>query len=199
MNSIEAILINCFIGLMLFILWAWDLPQRSLLNRLVIKLRWPVQRLGLWHSWQMFSPDPLIDNCRLQFRIRLADGSVIAVEPEYLRYPEAQRHPVHQRWAKIKISLLRAENRPLRASMCKYVAAEFLAQFAAEAQQLDKRPVEVQIVRWRQRIVPLEAKEKARDEPYKPRIIYTQPIGPARPSDTAARHVEPAQPNLCRE
>jgi hypothetical protein len=179
MNTLETLLINGFIALMLFFLWAWDLPPRSLLNRLVIKLKWPIQRLSLFHTWQMFSPDPVIDNYRLQFKLRLANGSVVAIEPEYFRYPAAQRQPVRYRWTKIKLTLLRVEAVPLRASMCKYVAADFLAQLAAEARQPDKMPVEVQIIRWRQRIVPLEAKATASGEPYKCRIIYTQPINPA--------------------
>jgi hypothetical protein len=189
MNSIEAILIDCFIALMLFILWAWDLPERSLLNRLAIKLKWPIQRLGLVHSWRLFSPDPATDNYRLQFNLRLADGSVIAIEPEYFRFPEIQRQPVRYRWTKMKNNLLQAESAPLRASVCKYVAAEFQAQSA-------QQPMEVQLVRWRQSIAPFGAKEIESCEPYKRRIIYTQPINPAA---TTVREVEPVQLNLCKE
>jgi hypothetical protein len=193
MNSIEALLIDCFIALMLFILWAWDLPEGSLLNRLVIKLRWPIQRLALVHGWKMFSPDPVSDNYRLQFRLRLNDGSIVTIEPEYFRFPEAQRQPVRYRWTKIKTSLQRAESAPLRASMCKYIAAEFLTQHP------DKKPVEVELVRWRQSIAPLEARETAMCEPYKRRIIYTQPISPVTLAATPARDVEPTQMSLCRE
>src|SRR5262245_4129165 len=109
MNTIEAILIDCFIALMLFILWAWDLPPESRAHRLALKLRRPVLRLGLYHSWRLFSPDPKSDNYRLQFRLRLADGSVVAIEPDYLRYPGSQRQPVRYRWTKIKGSLLQPE------------------------------------------------------------------------------------------
>ena len=190
MNSIETLLTDGFIALMLFILWAWDLPSDSLFNRLVIKLKWPIVRLGLFHRWQMFSPDPSIDNYRLQFKLRLADGSVVAIEPEYLRFPEAQRQLVPYRWTKIKTALLWPEADPLRASMCKYVAAEFLAQFPAEAQP-EKSPVEVQMVRWRQRIAPLESIETASGEPYKRLIIFTQPIRPATLAAGATHNVEP--------
>lgn len=141
MNSIEPFLINCFIALMLFILWAWDLPERSWLNRLVIKLQWPIEWLGLFHSWRMFSPDPTLDNYRLQFRLRLADGAVVAIEPEYFRFPAAQRQPICYPWTKLKMSLLEMESGPLRTSVCKYIAAEF------RAQQPDKQPAEVQLVR----------------------------------------------------
>jgi hypothetical protein len=199
MNSIELPLTNCFIGLMLFILWAWDLPERNLLNRLVLTLKWPIRRLGLGHGWQMFSPDPVIDNCRLQFKLRLADGSIVAIEPEYLRYPLAQRQHAHYRWAEIKIALVQAGSDSLRASMCKYIAAGFLAQFAAEEQRLNKCPVEVQLVRWRQRIAPLEAKETASRDLYKQRVIYTQPISPAPLVATAVREGEPVRLNLCAE
>jgi hypothetical protein len=199
MSSIETLLIDCFIGLMLFILWAWDLPPHSPLNRLVIKLKGPIQRLGLVHGWRLFSPDPATDNYRLQFVLRLADGSVVAIEPEYFRFPEVQHQPVLYRWTKIKITLLRVESAPLRASMCKYVAAEFLAQFAAVARTPDKRPVEVQLVRWRQSIPPLGAKATEGCEPYKRRVIYTQPISPAPLFATAARAAELVRLGICRE
>jgi hypothetical protein len=195
MNSIETILTDCFIALMLFILWAWDLPERSLLNRLAVKSKWPIQRLGLVHGWRLFSPDPATDNYRLQFKLRLADGSVVAIEPEYFRFPEVQRQPVRYRWTKMKNTLLRAESAPLRASVCKYVAAEFQAQSANKAQQ----PVEVQLVRWRQCIAPFGAKEIESCEPYKRRIIYTQPINPTAPAAIAGHDVEPVQMNFCRE
>jgi hypothetical protein len=176
MNLFVSLLTDFFIVFMLFILWAWDLPQGSRLNRLAFKFRWVVERLGLFHGWQLFSPDPKTDNYRLQFKLRLADDSIITIEPEYLRYPDVQRQPVRYRWTKIKSALLRADAISLRTSVCKYAAAEFMAQHAPEAQQSDKRPVEVQIVRWRQPIVPLESKETAGCQPYKQRIIYTQTI-----------------------
>jgi hypothetical protein len=190
MNSIEPLLINCFIALMLFILWSWDLPEHSRLNRWAVKLQWPIERLGLFHSWRMFSPDPTLDNFRLQFQLRLADGSVVAIEPEYFRFPAAQQGPVCYRWTKIKLALLWLDSSPLRASVCKYVAAEFLAK----ARQPDKRPVEVQLVRWRQPIAPFAAKEASSPAPYKRRIIYTQPISPA----TTTRAVEPAPLSIAK-
>jgi hypothetical protein len=195
MDSIERILTDLFIALMLFILWAWDLPRQSLLNRLAMKLRWPIQRLGLFHGWQLFSPDPSIDNYRLQFKLNFADGSVVTIEPEYLRHPREQLQRVRYRWTKIKGSLLRVESGPLRASMCKYVAAEYLGQFAIEARH-DKCPVEVQIVRWRQRIGPLEAGDSASCEPYKFRIIHTQPISQAPRAAAPVRSVKPFRLSL---
>lgn len=199
MDAIEMLVTDSFIVLMLFILWAWDLPERCLSNRLVMKLRWPIERLGLFHSWRLFSPDPSIDNYRLQFRIRLADGSVVTIEPEYLRYPGRQRQPVRYRWSKIKNSLLRAENLPLRASVCKYVAAEYLAQSAAEARAPYKSPVQVQLVRWRQPIAPWTAPASASDEPYRQKIIHTQLLTPGPVAAAATGDVEPLRPALCIE
>lgn len=191
-------LINGFIALMLLILWAWDLPERSPLNRLMLKLRGPIQRLGLAHSWRMFGPNPAQDNYRLQFKLTLADGSVVLLEPEYLRAPCEQRQPVQYRWLKLKRSLLRPYATPLRASVCKYVAAAYLARLAVEAVP-DKRPVEVQLIRLRQPIALLAAKETASPEPYKRRAIHTQPLGPASLTAAAPRAAEPAQPRLCME
>ncbi|MEP7343270.1 MAG: hypothetical protein ABI977_36425 [Acidobacteriota bacterium] len=198
MDSIGMLLINGFIALMLLILWAWDLPERGLLNRLVFKLRLPIQRLGLAHTWCMFAPNPAQDNYRLQFKLSLADGSIVLLEPEYFRAPREQLQPVQYRWLKLKRSLLRPNATPLRASVCKYVAAAYLARLAVEAAP-DKRPVEVQLIRLRQPIAPLAAKDTASPEPYKRGVIHTQTLGPATWTATAARAAEPAQPRLCPE
>lgn len=179
METIETLLINGFIALMLFILWAWDLPPESRMNRLAMKLRLPVQRLGLFHSWRLFSPDPKRDNYRLQFKLYLADGSVVAIEPEYLRYPCVQRQSVPYRWTKMKGALLQPDAVMLRTSVCKYVAAEYVAQLAPEARLRDKQPVKVEMVRWRQSIAPFGGGEEMACEPYKRRVIYTQMIHPA--------------------
>lgn len=196
MNTLGTLLINGFIALMLFILWAWDLPARSLLNRLVVKLRRPILWCGLWHGWQMFAPDPIIDNCRLQFEIRLADGSIVFVEPNYLRFPDARRRG-HYRWTEIKIALVQENGDPLRASMCKYVAAQFWAQFIDEATRAAKCPVEVRLVRFRQRIPPLEATGAESGAPYKRRTIYTQAITLALPPAISAQNDDGARLRLC--
>lgn len=188
------LLIDGFIALMLFILWSWDLPERNLLNRLVFKLKWPIQRLGLFHTWRLFSPNPSTSNYRLQFKLRLADGAVVALEPEYFRYPQQQRQPVSYRWKKLKRALLGDQALPLRISVCQYVAAEY-----ATSAPPDQYPVEVQLVRWRQPILPLAAPATARCEPYKCRVLHTQPVNPALPPASASRVAEPVPSTLCLE
>ena len=196
MNFIETWLINGFIALMLFILWAWDLPEQSRLRRLAYQLRWPILRLGLQHSWQLFSPDPPCDNYRLQFRLRLADGSLVAIEPDALRASSTQPPPVQYRWSKLKRTLLRTTaDDPLRGSLCRYIAAEFQAAHP----QPEQRPLEVQLLRWRQPIAPLAAQGTVRVAPYKCRVMHTQPLS-APPAATGADDASEAVPlHLCLE
>ncbi len=194
MNFIETWLINGFIALMLFLLWAWDLPERSLLHRLAFKLRWLMLRLGLFHSWRLFSPDPPTDNCRLQFRLRLADGSLVAIEPAYFRNAPSLHPLVQYRWLKLKRALLRTGAEPLRASMCKYIAAAYTV-----AAPPDKRPVEVQLIRWRQPIIPLADKATAGCAPYKCRILHTQPLDPLPAAIPVGRATKPLQLSFCPE
>ncbi len=198
MDLIETLLINGFIALMLLILWAWDLPERSLLNRLLSKQRLLIQRLGLAHTWSMFGPDPAQDNYRLHFKLTLADGSVVLLEPEYFRAPCEQRRPVQYRWLKLKRSLLRHRAGPLRASVCQYVAATYLARLAAKDVP-DKRPIEVQLIRLRQPIAPFAAKETASPEPFKRQVLHTQPLSPASLTATAVPAAELAKQHLCLE
>lgn len=191
----ETLLINGFIVQMLFILWSWDLPEHSRLKQLVERWRRPIQWLGLAHTWSMFAPDPAQDNYRLLFKLCWSDGSAVVIEPEYLRAPHAQRGPVQYRWLKLKRSLLRAENALLRASVCHYVAAEYLAQPAADA---PAQLIEVQLIRVRQALAPFTAPDAG--EPCKRRVIFTQPMPllSAKPSTEAS--AAPAPPlHLCLE
>ena len=56
-DSIETLLIDCFIALMLFILWAGTCAGIACLNRLREQIEVADSKDGLFHSWQMFSPD----------------------------------------------------------------------------------------------------------------------------------------------
>ena len=67
--------INAFIILHIFIMAVWGLPGSKFRNTLVRPIEdyviWP----GIWHSWAMFSPDPLSINFNVEAEITFEDGT----------------------------------------------------------------------------------------------------------------------------
>lgn len=58
--------------------WTWDLPPDSLLKRACDRLlARPLVWIGLYHSWEMFSPNPMRSNDQLLADVRLDDGTII--------------------------------------------------------------------------------------------------------------------------
>jgi len=69
------VVLTIFILLHVFIMAAWGLPPSPFRTRLVQKVEEYVIWIGLWHSWDMFSPDPLSLNFNVQAFITHADGT----------------------------------------------------------------------------------------------------------------------------
>ena len=67
--------ISIFILVHIYIMAAWGLPGSSFRTGLVQPVQDYVIQTGLWHSWDMFSPDPLSVNFRVEAEITYADGS----------------------------------------------------------------------------------------------------------------------------
>jgi hypothetical protein len=67
--------INAFIILHLYIIIFWGMPGSNFRNTMARIVEPYVVKLGLWHSWDMFSPNPLAVNFNLEARITFADGS----------------------------------------------------------------------------------------------------------------------------
>ena len=67
--------ITAFIVLHVYILAAWGLPISGLRTMLVRPIEDYVNYWGLWPSWDMFAPDPLSLNFRIEALIEYQDGS----------------------------------------------------------------------------------------------------------------------------
>ncbi|MEL7498761.1 MAG: hypothetical protein AAFN77_14225 [Planctomycetota bacterium] len=70
------ILINCFIVCFLFLVIAWNSPAGSILKRMIQPFSPFILWAGLWQSWSMFAPEPILVNRRLYIELTFADGSV---------------------------------------------------------------------------------------------------------------------------
>src|SRR3954465_5465996 len=69
------VIITLFILFHVYIMATWGLPTSPFRTRLVQKIEDYVIYSGLWHSWDMFSPDPLSLNFRIQAQIIYQNGS----------------------------------------------------------------------------------------------------------------------------
>lgn len=70
----QRVALNAFIALQVFVIIGWGLPSSRFRDGLVGWLQEYVVFIGIWHSWDMFSPDPLIVNFNLYGEVILADG-----------------------------------------------------------------------------------------------------------------------------
>lgn len=67
--------ISVFIFFHLMIMALWGLPGSNFRTRMVRWMEGYIIHSGLWHSWDMFSPDPLSLNFNLVAQISYQDGS----------------------------------------------------------------------------------------------------------------------------
>jgi len=75
------LLINVFIGLFLFLAWAWRHPVGTLgrvaTEPFVAVVRW----LGIGQNWSMFTPNPAEVGAELEVIVRRRSGAAIAWQP----------------------------------------------------------------------------------------------------------------------
>jgi hypothetical protein len=73
----------------------WGLPTSQLRSKLSAPLEPYVIQSGLWHSWDMFSPDPLSINFRLEAEILFKDGTT-----NHWEFPRMEKLGYWQRFQK---------------------------------------------------------------------------------------------------
>ena len=117
--------VNLFIAAYLAFAWLWGLDNRSPLRRLAAPIEKPVKWLGLWHSWNMFVPDPSRTNRYIEAEIRLASGAVVTWRA--LRLSELDRFSafLSKRHRKYQLNLVRNHYHVIRPALCDYLASRF--------------------------------------------------------------------------
>jgi hypothetical protein len=93
--------IGAFILLHLYIMAFWGLPGSNFRAFMVDPVRPYVLKTGLWHSWDMFSPDPISVINRVHAQIHYRDGSLDFWEIprlEKLGYWERYQKERYRKW-----------------------------------------------------------------------------------------------------
>ena len=119
--------VNAFIVAYLLVAWGWNLPPDMPLQRLVNKVRGVVLYLGLWHSWNMFAPEPLYVNRRLSAVLYLANGETRVWEALDLGRMPWWRAFFEVRDRKYQDNLLSGELAYLKPALCEWLAWECFA------------------------------------------------------------------------
>jgi hypothetical protein len=87
--------INAFIVLHVYIIVFWGMPASNFRNLAVSLVERYVIKMGLWHSWDMFSPDPLAVNFNVEAHITFEDGSMRIWE-----FPRMEKLGIWERYQK---------------------------------------------------------------------------------------------------
>jgi hypothetical protein len=157
-------LINVFIVFHLYIIIFWGMPGSNFRNTMV---RWTenyVIKLGLWHSWDMFSPDPLSINFTVEGQITYRDGTTRVWE-----FPRMEKLGLWKRYQKERYRKWRERVRQDMYSVVWPDTARYIARLNND--NSNNPPVRVELIRRWGPIAPPQTvepgKKKVRD--YQPR------------------------------
>jgi hypothetical protein len=70
------IFISAFIIVHLYIMTVWGLPASEFRTILCKPIQAYTSFMGLWHAWNMFSPEPLATNFHVQAEVHFQNGNV---------------------------------------------------------------------------------------------------------------------------
>lgn len=111
---------DILIVLFLVIAWCWNAPDNSPAKLLVYPLRRFVSFFGLWHSWNMFAPNPIRSSRRLAVEVRYADGSRYEWRPPGTLPETFWQAFLHARFRKFAENVRAGKIKSLQASLADY-------------------------------------------------------------------------------
>jgi hypothetical protein len=123
-TGVKRILINLFIVLHLLVMILWGLPGSGFRTSMVRWFEPYVIKSGLWHGWDMFSPNPLSLNFNLEAEIVRKDGTT-----NYWFFPRMEKLGLFERYQKERHRKWRERVRQDAFSMiwddtCRWIARE---------------------------------------------------------------------------
>lgn len=93
--------VGIFVFVHLYIMVFWGLPGSGFRGYMVEPIRDYVLKSGLWHSWDMFSPDPISMIYRVHAQIHYSNGAMDVWEVprmEKLGYMERYQKERYRKW-----------------------------------------------------------------------------------------------------
>lgn len=160
-------LLSLFILLHLYAMVFWGLPRSNFRSLAVSPVEGYVSTIGLWHSWDMFSPDPLAVVVHVQARIRFQDGSSTT-----WHFPRMEELGLWERFQKERYRKLRE-----RLRLDAYANGwDDLARHVARLHDTPhNRPVQVILTRlWEP--IPPPTRTGGRPDDYQPRPARPGPL-----------------------
>lgn len=100
-NRVVRWCIGAFVLLHLYIMAFWGLPGSGFRGYMIDPVREYVLKSGLWHSWDMFSPDPISVVYRVHAQIHYGNGEMDLWEVprmEKLGYMERYQKERYRKW-----------------------------------------------------------------------------------------------------
>ena len=163
--SLSELVVNAFIAAFLIFSWTWNLPEDSLLKRIGSLVSPPFLMIGLAHTWQMFTPNPMGVNYRLLVDIHVGNSQIVRWHP-----PRFDRIGVVQAFFRNREIKL-YEN--LISNRFPFLKAEFSNYAAAWARDRGYRPTRVDFIVYGESIPKFKSDESL---PFEPRTIYTHSL-----------------------
>lgn len=118
-------LVNTFIICYLFVAWSWNLPSGSFRRRVAQKLGPIVRWLGLWHSWSMFAPEPILVDRKMAVELTYDDQSVDAYDLPYIGDYSRWRSFLSIRDRKYQAVLAKKGADVQRPAICRYFSDHY--------------------------------------------------------------------------
>jgi hypothetical protein len=170
--------LNVFIGLHVFALFFWGLPDGPFRNRMIKPVEKYFVFSGLWHTWTMFAPMPLIVHFDVRGEVKYRDGSVaewIAPRMEDLSIWDRVRKERFRKWReKVRTNDYRA----VWPETARFIAREM-------NRRPDNPPVQVKLIRkWVDLPKPNPRSDfQTMPEGYNPTNSYAYYTAAIRPED----------------
>jgi hypothetical protein len=163
MASLELLLVNTFIVGYLWFALTWDHDEKSVLKSFDRRIRPLVRWSGLWHSWDMFAPEPPLSHRRLVLEITSEDGHT-----RRWTFPSWQEEGVIRSWLRVRDQILEQE---LLAARWEALLRPGFVSHVVRHEPGPSRITRVVMIGERERLRPLG--QTPLREPLEREVLYT--------------------------
>lgn len=123
-----------FICTWLFIALAWNLPSDFFAKRCISKVKPVILWAGLWHSWSMFAPAPILVERRMSIRLTMKDGTIEKHDMYKIHEAGLLEAFMRVRERKFQAVLAQKNSKSQRAAICIHTAKKL----ASDPEQVAK-------------------------------------------------------------
>jgi len=161
-QTMPSLAIDLLIVLYLILAFSWSLPNDFFAKRCIQKVKPVILWAGLWHSWSMFAPSPILVERRLSVLLTLNDGTTES--HDLLKMHELGKWTAFSavRERKFQTVLSQKSSKAQRAAICAHTAKKL-------ASSPDKVVKSQLVIKKRKIKSPTETEDHEIDE----KIVWT--------------------------